>query len=85
MCKICKQAICPANCPSFVGDWEGERERTCVMCGAWIDAERGYYEIHGFPYCRECIEYAELDSLVRICEINKRKCLEILGFAWKRI
>ena len=84
MCKICKKAICPANCRSFVGENARERALGCVMCGDLIDAERGYYQKNGFPYCRVCIEYAEIDTLVRICEIDKRKWLEAMGFEWNR-
>lgn len=67
------------------GFFDAEILENCATCGAELDAERGYYERDGFPYCRECIEYAEIETLIRICETNKREWLEKLGFYFKRI
>ena len=53
------------------------------MCGERIALEDGYYAIHGFPYCKTCLDFADAETLIRICEIPKQKWLEQMGFTYK--
>lgn len=54
----------------------------CLLCGELIDASEGYYEKDGFPYCKCCLEVIDTDLLIRICETNRKKWLESMGFSY---
>jgi len=80
MCKLCNRRICPRNCPNFEEDRE-ERAEKCVLCGEAVADAGGGYRMHGFPYCSSCLDAADSDTLVRICETTKRKWLQDMGFS----
>ena len=81
MCNDCKRMICPSDCPSFEEKQEPNRIY-CRICGERIFAETGFYQMNGFPYCTECLDFADSEMLVRICEMSKRKWLEKMGFSY---
>ncbi len=47
-----------------------------------IRIKKGFYRLNGFPYCEECLDFADAETLLRICEIPKRKWLEQMGFTY---
>ncbi len=75
MCKLCRKLICPPNCPNFDPD-TGLR---CSLCsGSILDGEH-YYITNGNPYCAECVEESDVDSLIRICEMEDEEFFERAG------
>ena len=83
MCVLCKRMICPSFCPSKQEKAEEKtvlRGRRCALCGEGISAQGRLYYANGIPYCEECLMQTELESLIRICEINGAKALALLGF-----
>ena len=54
----------------------------CLLCGELIDGSSGYYQRDGFPYCVGCMEVIDTDLLIRICETNRKKWLENMGFSY---
>lgn len=54
----------------------------CLLCGELIDESGGYYQRDGFPYCVGCMEVIDTDLLIRICEIDRKKWLENMGFSY---
>ena len=81
MCRECKRMICPSNCP-FESEKREDRKLHCAICGELILPKNGFYRMNGFPYCTECLDFADSETLVRICEISKRKWLEKMGFSY---
>jgi hypothetical protein len=73
--------ICPSDCPSD-GKKRVNGEIYCSICGELILPKTGYYCMNGFPYCTECLDFADAETLVRICEMSKRKWLEKMGFSY---
>ena len=71
---------CPPACPNFEPK---TAVLQCVQCGDVIAAGKGYYRAHGFPYCESCLDFADAETLIRICEIPKRKWLEQMGFTYE--
>ena len=57
----------------------------CVLCGGKIHDGDGCYRMHGFPYCEDCLDFSDIETLVRICEIPKRTWLEQMGFTQEYI
>lgn len=82
MCKECKKRICPPNCPNF----KRQEQDTvhCASCGEPIDQENGFYQKDGFPYCESCLDFADTETLIRICETSKREWLKHMGFTHKK-
>ena len=80
MCDQCLHAFCPPSCPNFIGQDEKRHTIYCVLCGEPLREGEAFYRIHGFPYCELCIDGADTEELVRICEIPKRTWLEQMGF-----
>ena len=81
MCDQCFQRFCPPNCPNFEPPQPPRRAVYCKKCGERLQEGESFYRIHGFPYCQWCLDSADTDELVRICEIPKRKWLEQMGFS----
>ena len=80
MCEICGKWACPPNCPGY---GEGESER-CGICGERLHEGEVVYEMDGKPYCAMCVEGADLEELVRICESEDAEALlENLGIVRK--
>lgn len=83
MCSLCKRMICPSFCPSKQGKTEESsrlRGRRCALCGEVGGTKGRLYCANGIPYCEECLMQTEMESVIRICEINSAKALELLGF-----
>lgn len=80
MCKICQKKICPPNCPSFSRNQEQNGDIHCTFCGEAVTNGDGFYRKHGFPYCESCLDFADAETLIRICETNKREWLKQMGF-----
>ena len=60
-----------------------KRRIYCSLCGDDLREEKGFYLRNGFPYCETCLDFSDTETLVRICEIPKRKWLEQLGFTYE--
>lgn len=80
MCKICQKKHCPPNCPAFSPNKEQNSELYCASCGEVLTNGEGFYRKSGFPYCETCLDFADSETLVRICELNKREWLTQMGF-----
>ena len=80
ICEFCKMSVCPPVCPGFSLK---KAVLQCVQCGDVIPAGKGYYRAHGFPYCETCLDFADAETLVRICEIPKREWLKQMGFTYE--
>ena len=80
MCELCHRANCKSDCPNFKPPRNGTEVGRCVLCGEPIGADRGYYRMHGFPYCEACLEDADSETLIRICETSRREWLKKMGF-----
>lgn len=83
MCILCKRMICPSFCPSKEKKAEEKpvlRRRRCALCGEVVEGQGRLYYANGIPYCEDCLMQTEMESLIRICEINSAKALELLGF-----
>lgn len=52
MCEICRQYICPANCPNAP---EPPVFAECSGCGTPILDGDDYYDVDGDYYCEDCI------------------------------
>lgn len=79
ICEICKKRVCLPACPRFQAP---DVEEYCVLCGDPIGQKKGVYRLNGFPYCEECLDFADAETLLRICEMPKRKWLEQMGFTY---
>ena len=80
MCKVCQKKSCPPNCPTFSRNHGQKGELYCVSCGEAIKSGDGFYRKSGFPYCESCLDFADAETLVRICGLNKREWLIQMGF-----
>lgn len=79
MCQFCRQLICPPFCPNADGNDRAYGDALCRNCGAKLPKDGFHYLSHGKPYCRECIEGATPDDLVRFCETTWDEWLENMG------
>ncbi len=79
MCELCKNALCPTDCPNYREKVEVLPTR-CRSCGDRLDATVGYLLKDGFPYCSTCILSALAEDLFRICELSTEEALGRLGF-----
>ena len=62
---------------SYVG---GEKFVTrCYECGNRIHIGEGCYQANGKPYCEECVESADLQDLIRICETEADELYRSIG------
>ncbi len=52
----------------------------CASCGELLHAGEEFYQRNGNPYCSICLDNADTEDLIRICEISKRNWLEQMGF-----
>lgn len=85
MCKVCQKTICLPNCPAFSRNQRQSGEFLCTSCGELLRNGDGYYQKDGFPYCESCLDFADLETLIRICELDKREWLEGMGFVHKTV
>lgn len=75
MCDLCKSWVCPPRCPNYGGDLAVR----CRSCGARLGDGEPYYLTNGKPYCAECVEAADIEELVRICETETEELYLKLG------
>lgn len=80
MCKVCQKRTCPPNCPAFSHHTKQNDAIHCTCCGETLTLGEGFYRKHGFPYCESCVDFADSETLVRICELSKREWLSQMGF-----
>lgn len=80
MCKICQKKLCPSNCPAFSYGKEQDAELHCAYYGESLRNGDGFYRKHGFPYCEGCLDFADTETIIRICELSKREWLTQMGF-----
>lgn len=78
MCDLCKKSACPPRCPNYGGG----RGIRCMSCGARLGDGEPYYLTNGKPYCAECVEAADLEELVRICETETEELYFRMGLVW---
>ncbi|MBE6529938.1 MAG: hypothetical protein E7680_05010 [Ruminococcaceae bacterium] len=79
MCQFCRQLICPPFCPNASGNDQAYGGTQCRNCGSTLSEDGFHYLSHGKPYCRECIENASPDDLVRFCETTWDEWIESMG------
>ncbi len=75
MCDLCNGWVCPPQCPNFS---ENTAVR-CRSCGTRLGEGEPYYRSNGKPYCASCVEAADIEDLVRICETETEELYEKLG------
>ena len=51
----------------------------CYECGNRIRIGEGCYSANGKPYCEECVESADLQNLIRICETEADELYRSIG------
>ncbi len=51
----------------------------CKHCGRILIGGEGYYRKDGKPYCEECVESADLEDLIRICETDSHELFRSVG------
>lgn len=55
MCEICHSIPCHPKCPNAI---EPSVIEVCCGCGMEILAGEYYYDIHGEPWCNDCVRRA---------------------------
>ena len=85
MCEECKSRICHPSCRHYPQKLIERRGIRCVSCGELLQSGGHCYRMHGFPYCEDCLDFADTETLIRICEMSKRQWLERLGFVYAEI
>ena len=79
MCKFCRKLICPPFGPNAGSGDEASGGTRCRNCGSRLNESDFHYVSHGKPYCRDCIENASQDDLVRFCETTWDEWLADMG------
>ena len=51
----------------------------CHSCGQILVGGEGFYQADGKPYCEECVESADLQDLIRICETEADELYRSIG------
>lgn len=84
MCVLCQKQQCPSTCPNHLPPKKLNLRRAgrprCLLCGEKIESGALYYQRNGFPYCFDCMEVIDTDSLIRICESERKEWLQNMGF-----
>ena len=57
----------------------GDFTVNCQYCGRILMGGEGYYQQNGKPYCEECVEGADLEDLIRICETDTDELYRSVG------
>lgn len=65
--------------------YDEKRACVCVLCGERKTAGSWVYEMHGFPYCEDCLFFSDVETVIRICGKGKREWFEHQGFTAIRI
>lgn len=80
MCEMCQKSPCIPGCPNRERPKRpGERRLRCRRCGGVLRKGSEAYEKNGNPYCGDCIAQMDLESLLRICEMEKESLLKQIG------
>ena len=79
MCINCSNMSRPPFFRAKPGSAEAYRGICCRNCGDPLKRGEGFYQSHGKPYCRGCIENASADDLVRFCETTWDEWLSGMG------
>lgn len=53
----------------------------CQFCGRILMGGEGYYQTDGKPYCEDCVESADLEDLIRICETSLHSIYGLIGLS----
>ena len=53
----------------------------CRSCGKILVGGEGYYQSDGEPHCEDCVESADLEDLVRICETSTENIYRLIGLS----
>ena len=65
----------------FLEQENNEFSIKCRSCGQILMGGEGYYQTDGKPYCEECVESADLEDLVRICETSTQSIYRLIGLS----
>lgn len=79
MCSECGMFYCPPGCP---GESDAPRGGICCsLCGSRLKKGDEYcIDEDGEVICRECVDAAEIETILRICEAESAFALaEQLG------
>lgn len=68
--------------PSFAG-YCSDFSVKCQDCGRILIGGEGYYQRDGKPYCEDCVESADLEDFIRICETDKEELYRAVGLTHK--
>ena len=77
ICKICKQYVCPASCPEFLGYVAGLESASgeCEICSSRVYEGDGHHYVNGKSLCSECAEEIVSRDLLDLLE-----CADIKEF-----
>ena len=64
---------------SIFSNTKGDFSISCQYCGKILMGGEGYYQQNGKPYCEECVESADLEDLIRICETDSDELYRSVG------
>lgn len=64
---------------AFSSNFQSEFTVKCQACGRILMCGEGYYQRDGKPYCEECVESADLEELIRICETDTQELYRSVG------
>ena len=67
------------NKSPFFQPYDGDFTVKCQYCGRILMGGEGYYQRDGKPYCEECVESADLEDLIRICETDVDELYRSVG------
>ncbi|MBR7099353.1 MAG: hypothetical protein IKC59_08060 [Clostridia bacterium] len=65
----------------FFDEFDQSDSIYCTDCRRILMDGEGYYQKDGKPYCEHCVESADLDDLIRICETNVDELYRAIGLA----
>ena len=65
----------------FFGANSEDFSATCQYCGKTLMGGEGCYRRDGKPYCEECVESADLEDLIRICETDTDELYRTVGLS----
>lgn len=68
------------------GSYQGESlysPMRCRYCGNIIPTGEACYRMDGKPYCESCVESADLEDLIRICETETDELYRALGLKYE--
>jgi len=69
------------NINNFLQRESRECTLKCRSCGRILMGGEGYYQTDGKPYCEDCVESADLEDLIRICETSAHTIYCLIGLS----